>query len=585
MNRIAVMRVLAAHLAVLLACLLGGVYVWNNTAADIYSDCLHQRLVEEARLLSAHPSVSWNAPTPELTELARKYRDSTGNRVIFVSRDDAVLADSDWPDHPMQYYAQRPEIREALKGKQGFAIRYSPALHTRVLCAAVPVKAGGRITGAVSLSAPLAVPPSFSERARPGFLVVIALGILASFLISMFFITRLWRQAAEITGAAEALANGNLKARVHYRREDDLGSLAAAFNRTAANIEKELSGLEGIKNRLETVLTHTVNGIILIGSDRRILYINPVACRLLGVGVDEALKKPEAVFSRSYALFSGVDRVFHECRPLITEIVLHHYGGTVLDTSIVPVMNGPDPDGALVVMNDITRLKRLEIIRRDFVANVSHELKTPLASISGYAETLMLENQENEEVCAFAGIIYEEASRLTRLVNGLLELTRLESETPDLRRQTFDMKECVMDTLKKMEPKLGERRIKVHIDGPEDGVRVEADRDRITQVLINLIDNAINHSAEGGAVRIEIKRRPMDVYVAVIDRGPGIAPDDQERVFERLYRVDRSRARKYGGYGLGLSIVRHIVEAHGGTMGVISNPGEGAAFYFTLPYR
>lgn len=585
MNKIIRRRLLAAHLVLLLVILLGAGYAGQQTVANMYFDYLKQQLTREARFLAAHPAVSWDAPTAGLTELARKYQDDSGIRVIFVSRDDVVLADSDWPDHPLQYYAARPEIKEALQGKEWFAIRYSPALHTRVLCAAVPAEAGGQVVGAVSLSAPLAVPPPLYSRKWPGLLVVLALGGLASYLISLFYINRLSRPIAEITEVAKALANGDLKARVHYHEDDDLGILAAAVNNTAANMEKKLGELAEIKRRLETVLSHTVNGIILIGCDRQILYINPMACGLLGVKEDEALKRPQVVFSRSYALFSSVDRVFHERQAAKSEMVLHHFGSRILETNMVPILNGLDFEGVLVVLNDITGLKRLETIRKDFVANVSHELKTPLSSISGYAETLMLENRDNQVIYEFARIIYDEASRLTRLVNGLLELTRLESETPNLQMQTFDVKDCIRDTLERMEPKLRDKGIQVQIDGPEGAVPVEADRDRITQVLINLIDNAVNHSVEGGTVRIEVQSRPVDVYVAVIDQGPGIVPDEQSRVFERLYRVDRARARKYGGYGLGLSIVRHIVEAHGGTVGVVSQPGQGARFYFTLPRR
>lgn len=542
-------------------------------------------LLREARLLAVQTSIMGLNSGHDLTGVMERYKEYGDVRVMLVSPKGKVLADSEWPDNPMQYYADRSEIRGALKGKEGYAVRYSPSLHCPVIWAAVPVKQDGKPAGAVSISASLKVPQAAYNRLWLSLLGVFVLGALLAAGLRMRSLNNVYRPLSAITEVARAIADGDLKARAHYQHADDTGILASAINSIAANMEEKLNELSDIKRRLETVLSNTVNGIILISSGNQILYINPAACRLLGVAETDAMARPHLVFTSSYALTSGVDQVLKEHQPLKKEIVLHQYGNKTLATSLIPIMNGTSCEEVLVVLNDITELKRLETIRKDFVANVSHELKTPLSSISGFAETLMLENQDNKGVYDFASIIYDEASRLTRLVNGLLELTRIESENPNLQVQTFDIKECIRDTLERMKPKLQNKRIQVQVDSPEGKVSVEADRDRITQVLINLIDNAVNPSNEGDTVRIEVDRRPVDVYVAVIDQGPGIAPDEQPRVFERLYRVDRSRARKYGGYGLGLSIVRHIVEAHGGTVGVVSQPGHGALFYFTLPCR
>lgn len=279
----------------------------------------------------------------------------------------------------------------------------------------------------------------------------------------------------------------------------------------------------------------------------------------------------------------AIDAVIKERKPIKKEYVLHNIGEKIIEANIVPILDDQEFEGVLVVLNDISEIKRLERIRKDFVANVSHELKTPIAAISGFAETLLVENPENETVTDFSRIIYEEATRLARLVNSLLDLSRIESEDANLKLESFDIRECIYSVAGKFEKRFTEKRLTLKTEFPDSKVVIKADRDRVTQVVINLLDNAVNYSQKDTDITIRVEERSQDVTVEFADHGPGIPPDETARIFERFYRVDKSRTRKDGGTGLGLSIVKHIVEAHGGNTFVHSTPGEGSTFGFTLP--
>jgi two-component system phosphate regulon sensor histidine kinase PhoR len=234
------------------------------------------------------------------------------------------------------------------------------------------------------------------------------------------------------------------------------------------------------------------------------------------------------------------------------------------------------------VLNDISELKRLERVRRDFVANVSHELKTPVASISGFAETLMNES-DPRNVKEFSQTIYDEAIRLSKLIDRLLELSRLESGKSGLNITNVNIVRLIEDTIELI--KLDNRAARINFIKPAGQVLVECDKDLIVQILLNLLDNALAYSPEGETVTISLMDEGDRVRIQVIDKGEGIPENEADRVFERFYRVDKARSRKTGGTGLGLSIVKHLVENHNGITGVESSPGKGSNFFFVLPKK
>jgi two-component system phosphate regulon sensor histidine kinase PhoR len=557
----------------------------TRSVDKFYMENLRHHLMYESRLVAELvQDYDFVQPSSEMAGAAVRASHDTEARITIIAADGTVLADSQEDISTMANHRNRPEVAAALRGDNYSVIRYSSTLRTNMMYVAVPVVQEGQIPGAVRISLPLMAIKSLIHRLWWGILAVMILAGLLATALSLKFVSTLTRPISDMTEVARSLAAGNLKSRVLYNREDEIGVLARTMNTMAHNLNEKLSEISKIKSRLETVLKNTVNGIILVNPENQITFINPAACKLLGVSEKGAMGKQYIEIIRSYSLAECIDTVFREREAVRKELVLHSIGDKTVETSIAPVTDIEGFRGVLVVLNDITELKRLEMVRKDFVANVSHELKTPLTSISGFAETLLVENPENQTVQEFSRIIYDEAQRLARLVNSLLQLSRLESAEANLKMERLDLVECVKYALEGVEPSLTAKQIMVHLDFPPGEVVAAADRDLLTQVLVNLLDNAIKHSPEGAAIRIGLEEQEDEVLVTVTDKGPGIAQEERNRIFERFYRVDKARTRRDGGAGLGLSIVKHIVEIHGGRVGVESRPGQGSNFYFTLPW-
>ena len=577
-------RLVLSYVALILVFVLVGGLLGMRYFENYHMQSLRQSMISQARLTAELlRDRDLTSPSPEIADLARRASQDTGARITVAAADGAILADSQDDGTTIYNLSQLPEVKQALRGSPSFMTRFNPDLEANMLYAAVPVIRDSQVQGVVRMTMPLiGIRIMFHQYWWVIFMLIGLAGIL-SLLVSLRFVHRMTTPLSDMTEVARSMAAGDLTRRVHYNREDEIGILAKAMNTMAANLDEKISEISEVKNRLETVLENTVNGIMLIGTNDQILFINPAARKLLGVeDMDIQGKRPIEV-TRSYALTQCVDQVIKDRQPIQKEFILHSIGEKTVQTNIVPIEDAANLQGILVVVNDITELKKLETIRKDFVANVSHELKTPISAISGFAETLMDETADNPTAQEFSRIIYDEALRLARMVDSLLELSRIESVDPHLKLEEFDIRDCVAQSLERLDPQLNDKGLNVRTSFPEDPVMVKADWDRITQVMINLLDNAINYSREGGTIEIEIENRPRDILVQVADHGPGIPRHETSRIFERFYRVDKARTRKDGGSGLGLSIVKHIIEVHGGYVDVHSRVGQGSTFFFTLP--
>jgi two-component system phosphate regulon sensor histidine kinase PhoR len=545
---------------------------------------LERQLSYEARLIAELvASADLARPAPQLDATVRRLGQEADARITVIAADGTVVADSQEQAATMENHADRPEVQQALAGERATVTRYSTTLRTQMLYVAHPVTRDGQVEAVVRLALPLRTVQGLLRSLWGVIGAIMGAALLLGVLLAVRFSATLGRPLADMTEVARSMAEGNLQRRVHYQGQDEIGMLADAMNCMAASLSEKIGELAETRGRLATVLDNTVNGVLLIGNDEEILLINPAARRLLGVG-DRAVEGSHHLeVTRSYGLAELVRQAAAQGKAVTRQIVLHTLGERTVEVHVVPVGDEQGVHGTLTILNDITELKRLETVRKDFVANVSHELKTPLAAISGSAETLLIEQQDRPEVVRFASIIYQEAQRLIRLTNDLLELARLESGDPGLHRAEFDLKECITAVTGRYERQLADKGLHLELELPPHPVTVHADRDRVTQVLINLLDNAIHYSPEGRSIRIMLAETPEALTVGVADQGPGIPPHELTRIFERFYRLDRARTREAGGTGLGLSIVRNIVEAHGGKAWAESEIGRGSTFWFTLP--
>jgi two-component system phosphate regulon sensor histidine kinase PhoR len=355
----------------------------------------------------------------------------------------------------------------------------------------------------------------------------------------------------------------------------DLGELGQSIQDMADDADRTVRALVRERALLGSVLDGLSHGVIAVDGEHRITLINQTARDLFDVpGVPIGETFGEQI--REPALIAVVDRVpTTECIELVTE------RGTRVAARVTPLRD--DEEGGLMVLEDITTMRRLETIRRDFVANVSHELRTPVSVIRANAETLLAGAKDEPQIAdRLMDGLHRNAERLSNIVNDLLELSRLEAGEYRVARAPVDVGAIAQQVVQMIEPNATKRDVSVEMTVP-DGLRAVGDSGALEQVLVNLIDNAVKYTSTGGHVRIGGADRGERVRIEVVDDGPGIAAEHRERIFERFYRVDPGRSREVGGTGLGLSIVRHLVETMGGTVGVASNEPQGSVFWIELP--
>lgn len=553
---------------------------------DFFLDNYRSSLTYEALLVSELAAAGdGDRGISFLSEVAATAARDTDTRVTIVDSQGRVLADSEFDPALMESHYHRPEIYEALKNKTGIDIRMSDTASISFLYVAVPFK-NSAVSGAIRLAKPLQQINYLYHQILYIFIMAIAVTGLVAFAVSFLVARRFANPINELTEAVSDMAQGNLKRRVKSKFSDELGVLANAVNRMAEYLDNSISKMAKVNNRLETVLTNTVNGILMVDNNNRVTYANPVAMELIGANRNYMGRKHVEVIC-NYQLIEAIDQVKEQVRPVRKEIDLFNSGDKKVEMNVVPILerNHQDLHGILVVLNDISEVKRLEQVRKDFVANVSHELKTPIATISGFAETLLSENPDtSDNIHEFSQIIYDESQRLSRIINQLLELSRLESERPRLNMQIIDLNRVIYDAVEVIKQKFTREKLSLEVVLPEEKILIEADEEAILQVLVNLIDNAVKYTPqEEKQVTIKVEKLAEQVRIAIEDQGEGISPSEAPRIFERFYRVDKARSRRTGGSGLGLAIVKHLVENHGGQVGVDSVPGQGSTFFFTIP--
>jgi two-component system phosphate regulon sensor histidine kinase PhoR len=367
---------------------------------------------------------------------------------------------------------------------------------------------------------------------------------------------------------------------VRWRSNDELGELARALDRMAEDLQRSHAAIVAERDRLAAVLRVMVEGVLVVDAEERIVLANPRLRELLGIrGEVEGLRPLAAV--RNAEVDDALREALAASQPVHREITLVGAERRVLALHAASFAIG-DAKGAVAVFHDMSEVRRLEIVRRDFVANASHEIKTPLTAIRGFAEMLLSSDPPPRDARNHLEIILRHSERLSRLVEDLLELSRLESGTFTLEPEELDLAALAAKLGRELEPRLRERGISIRIQA-EAAPHAFADARAVEQILQNLLDNALKYSDPDREIDVRVSAQGDSVRVDVADRGIGIPEADRARIFERFYRVDRGRAREQGGTGLGLSIVKHLVQASGGDVWVESTPGVGSTFSFTLP--
>ncbi|MDL1956844.1 MAG: cell wall metabolism sensor histidine kinase WalK [Candidatus Desulfofervidus auxilii] len=503
-----------------------------------------------------------------------------GVRVTIVDISGKVVADSEVSRENLKYlenHSNRPEILSALKKNIGISKRYSTTLKQEMLYVALPLIKKEKLLGTVRLALPLVDVERIIFQAKRIALISLGLGLLMAIIISFLLSHSFARPIKKITETATAMAKGDFKKRIGIYPKNEIGILAYTIDDLARTVEQYISQLNQEKGYLETILKSIYEGIVVTDKNGEIVLYNDTF-KLLFPKVE--IGKSSIEILRDEKLVKGIEEVIKGKERLSIELVLFHPKERVFEVHLCGIKHNTKTIGSIAIFYDITHLKRLERMRRDFVANVSHELRTPLTSIKGYAETLLYE-EDIEKIKEFSSIILKHTDFLIKLTHDLIELSTIESEGFRLKKEHVSLKELIEETIETFKEKVKRKDIKIELK-IKDTQTIWANEERARQVFNNLIDNALKYT-EKGKIEINAEEQGRFMIIKVSDTGIGIPKKDLTRIFERFYRVNKERSRASGSTGLGLSIVKHIVEAHGGEVWAESELGKGSTFFVKWP--
>lgn len=515
--------------------------------------------------------------------LADELGDGANARVTFVGKDGEVLGDSNVPLeelHSVENHGRRPEIVSALSTDAGTSSRLSATVNKRMLYVAVPLREGGAVVGVTRVAVPLTHIEKSMGVLHNVLAVAVVLALALAVLLSSAAAHLASRTVRRLTETARALAKGNLSARSDVEGLDEYAELGRALDTLASNLSASLRELRNERDRLSGILSGMQEGVLLLDNAQNVVLLNPALREMLLIPPDVVgTTWVEAV--QNADLRTLLERASRSTEPLTSEVQIRDLKPRQLLVRAAQLEGAEG--GVFAVFVDVTEIRRLESVRRDFVANVSHELRTPVTAIRSAAETLQVAAADPKAAATFMAIIQRNAERLQDLVEDILDLSRIESQKYSLKPERLDAGEVFGQLMDLFRERAARRNVTIETQLTRGGPELWADPKAIEHVFTNLVDNAVKYAGEGATVRLRAEQTEDGVVLCVEDNGPGIPKVHLPRLFERFYRVDTGRSRDVGGTGLGLSIVKHLVESMGGSVSVVSKEGRGTRFSVTLP--
>jgi signal transduction histidine kinase len=525
------------------------------------------QLTREARLVA----LQWR-PGSDADQLANSAAAALGHRITLIDSSGHVLGDSEFDGlalAALQNHSNRPEVVAAMRDGQGSSTRVSPSEGNEELY--VAVRAGQGVARVSIVTAEL---DDIASRARRDVLLSGLIALVIALALAVVFSRQVTAPVIELRDVASAIASGDLSRRPALSAPGEVGELAAAVRRMAEQLDTRLQALQAEEVLLSAIVESLNESVLAVDAQRRVVQINRTGREWLDL-------KDEVPFSadllpRDRAL---LDALAEALAGHIVDRVEAVIGGRTLALTARPLGAG----GAVLALFDLTSIRRLETVRRDFVANVSHELKTPLTAIRGFAETLVSELTDRAQHTQFADTIRANAERMQHLVDDLLDLSRIESGGWAPAPHPLAVAAAADDAFGPLRHLATERGVTLRVSVGDGTATVRADAVALRQALTNLIENAVRYTPHGGEVTVSSRADAAGVWIVVRDTGAGIPPEHLPRIFERFYRVDAARSRAEGGTGLGLAIVKHLVEAHGGRVTAESQPGKGTTISLLFP--
>ncbi|MFH1071549.1 MAG: ATP-binding protein [Candidatus Glassbacteria bacterium] len=567
-----------------LAILGGSTY---RSIRSFYLDRAAENLEIRAKLLKLDLAPAMAGGDTSLAfNLCRLYSQKTDDRVTLLAGSGRVIFDSHENASVMDNHADRPEVQMALQGETGKSTRYSHTVDRDMMYLAFPLDSGRGTAGVLRVATPLS--KLDRELASMAWRILVA-GLVAALLATVVILAvsqRINRPLEKLKSGASRFAAGELKHKLALPDIPEIAALAETMNLMAERLDERIQTVINQRNEVEFLLSGMVEGVIYLDLESRIIRINRAAGWILDADSAGSQGRYIQEIVRNTSLLRFIEQLIADWRDRDQEIVLHQSDGNrILQVSGIILQQQGAAEGVMLVLHDISDLRKLENIRRDFVANVSHELKTPVTSIIGYVQTLLGGAMKDEQALErFLKTIDKQAERLQAIIEDLLDLSRIEREDykAELALVPVKIKDMLGSVIQNLKASAGEKYIAIRLACPDD-LSWNLYASLLDQAVANLIDNAVKYSEPGKEITVEARQESRELKISVIDRGCGIEPRHLPRLFERFYRVDKGRSRSKGGTGLGLAIVKHIVQLHHGRVDVSSAPGEGSTFTIIIP--
>jgi two-component system phosphate regulon sensor histidine kinase PhoR len=555
-------------------------YFLQNSEKElsIRANLLHENF---SRILKNRP-----LDIAQIDRLCKEIGRQNQTRVTIVLPSGKVVGDSFGDIDKMENHKDRPEISKALQQKEGVSIRYSATLDKTMMYIALPVIHENQIKAVVRTSVSITAIDREIQSVRNNILLTLVFTIAAAAAASLYVSRRIARPVEDMKNGAARFANGRLDTRLAVPDSEELSELALTMNQMAKNLDEKIREIKNRSMELEAVHASMQEGVIAIDNDERIITANRAAAEILDFSVPEIKSRSILEVVNNMELLDFIRRALSTHEPVDQDIRLFGDRDLILNIhSNALYETGNRRMGTLIIFHDITRIRRLERMHKQFAANVSHELKTPLTTIKGFIETIqsLPADEKRAESERFLKIIDKNVDRMVDLINDLLALSRLERlQGTDIVFEKQNVGALIQAAVNTCGVRIKDKQMNLVVDCPEE-LTALVDSSLLEQALVNLVDNAVKYSPQGSRVSVRAGKQAGFVNIVVADEGPGIGRDHLPKIFNRFYRVDKARSRQEGGTGLGLAIVKHIVQYHRGKIDVKSDKGVGSSFTISIP--
>lgn len=560
----------------------------NNMSKASYVEDVKERLISSAKIMREGAINYEDISSDEGIAYLKKASESGGVRVTLIENDGLVVFDSDRNWTEMDNHKNRPEVKLAFKGKIGISKRYSSSVQMDMYYVAVLY--GNREEDFVlRVSLPLSKIAEANRRTLIDIGIVSLIGILLSVGVGGQVSLRITKPIKDLTAITKRVASGHYDERIYIKSGDEMGELAHNFNVMSDEVNKKIMEVKERNVKTNAILSSMINGIIAVDNNKRIMFVNSSAEQMFNFKESEIVGKHILKVLRNNKLDDQIHNMISNNIMMRIELEVDEPEKRIFNLYSNPIVTseiGNEKIGVVIIIQDVTEMKKLENMRKDFVANVSHELKTPLTSIKGFVETLLDGAAEQEDVREkFLGIIDVEVGRLSSLIEDLLVLSEIEKNETLANHEEINIVYSTRNIMEMLAEVAKSRNISLVFNCEKNLPSLYGNEGWFKQMVVNLVDNAIKYTNENGEVRVNISCFENDIVLSVKDNGVGISEEHLKRLFERFYRVDKARSRSIGGTGLGLAIVKHVVISFSGNIDVVSEYGKGTEFIVRLPLK